>query len=55
MLIGYLDYKKGTYRAEQQLTKELSPVWRDVFTKFALLEKQNLELLNALQTRRNEK
>ncbi len=55
MGIGYLDYKKGTYSAEQQLTKELSPVWRDVFTKFALLEKQNQQLLNALQAKRDEK
>ena len=55
MGIGYLDYKKGTYRAEQKLTKELSPVWRDVFTKFAILEEQNQQLLNALQAKRDEK
>ncbi|MHA1236735.1 MAG: hypothetical protein ACTSQ9_03625 [Candidatus Hodarchaeales archaeon] len=55
MLIGYLDYKKGTYSAEQQLTKEVSPVWREVFEKFAVLEKQNQELLNALQTKRDGK
>jgi len=55
MLIGYLDYKKGTYSAEQQLTKELSPVWREVFAKFTVLEKQNQELLNALQNRCDEK
>lgn len=55
MLIGYLDYKKGTYSAEQQLTKEVSPVWREVFAKFTVLEKQNQELLNALQIKRNDK
>jgi uncharacterized membrane protein YbhN (UPF0104 family) len=54
-LIGYLDFKKGTYKAEQQLTKEVSPVWREVFEKFTVLEKQNQDLLNALQNIKNEK
>lgn len=54
-LIGYLDFKKGTYNAEQELTKEVSPVWREVFSKFTALEKQNQELLNAIQNINNEK
>jgi uncharacterized membrane protein YbhN (UPF0104 family) len=53
--IGYLDYKKGTYKAEQQLTKEVSPVWRELFAKLTVLENQNQELLNALHTKHEEK
>ena len=48
-IIGYLDYRKGTYRAEQQLTKDLSPIWQDLFSKLEHLEKQNEELLTAIQ------
>ena len=48
-IIGYLDFRKGTYRAEQQLTKDLSPIWQDLFNKLEHLEKQNQELLVAIQ------
>jgi hypothetical protein len=50
MSIGYLDYRKGTYRAEQELTKDLSPIWREVFSKLEILEKQNEELLEKLKS-----
>lgn len=49
-LVGWLDFKKGTYRAEQQLTRDISPIWQEVFSKLELLEKQNQKLLNFLET-----
>jgi hypothetical protein len=52
-VIGYLDYRKGTYRAEQQLTKDLSPIWQDLFNKLEHLEKQNQELLTIIQKDKN--
>jgi hypothetical protein len=50
-----LDFKKGTYRAEQQLTKEVSPVWGEVFAKFSELEKQNQELMQAIHHIKDDK
>ena len=52
-IIGYLDFRKGTFRAEQQLTKDLSPIWQDLFGKLDHLEKQNQELIMALQEKKN--
>ena len=53
-IIGYLDFKKGTYRAEQQLARDLSPIWRDLFSKLEHLEKQNQELLAVVQKNENK-
>ncbi len=50
--VGYLDFRKGTYRAEQQLARDLSPIWRDLFSKLEHLEKQNQELLAVIQKER---
>jgi uncharacterized membrane protein YbhN (UPF0104 family) len=47
-IIGWLDFRKGTYRAEQQLAKDISPIWRDLFAKLDSLEKQNIDLLKKL-------
>jgi hypothetical protein len=47
-IIGWLDYRKGTFRAEQELAKEISPIWRDLFLKLDVLEKQNAVLLEKL-------
>lgn len=44
-IFGYLDFKKGTYRAEQLLSREISPIWKEVFDKLEKLEKENQELL----------
>lgn len=48
-IIGWLDFRKGTYKAEQQLTKDLSPIWRDLFVKLDNIEKQNIDLLRKLE------
>lgn len=39
-LIGVLDYKKGTYGAEQSLSAELSPVWVELFDRLNQIEKK---------------
>ncbi|MHA1213791.1 MAG: hypothetical protein ACTSPG_00660, partial [Candidatus Hodarchaeales archaeon] len=48
-LFGYLDYKKGTYRAEQLLSKELSPIWRELFEKLGKIETENEMILEELK------
>ncbi|MFX0172400.1 MAG: hypothetical protein ACFE9L_10800 [Candidatus Hodarchaeota archaeon] len=46
---GWLDFKKGTYKAEQALTMEVSPIWREVFQKLQNLEDTNSILLSELK------
>jgi len=48
-IFGYLDFKKGTYRAEQLLSREISPIWNEVFEKLDKLEQENQELLNEIK------
>ncbi|MHA2244714.1 MAG: hypothetical protein ACXADY_07060 [Candidatus Hodarchaeales archaeon] len=48
-ILGWLDFKKGTYKAEQALTLEISPIWKEVFIKLNNLEKSNELLLSELQ------
>ncbi|MFW9825384.1 MAG: hypothetical protein ACFFE4_20755 [Candidatus Thorarchaeota archaeon] len=48
-IFGYLDFRKGTYKAEQALTKELSPIWREVFQKLQNLENTNLTIIQKLE------
>lgn len=51
-VIGFLDFKKGTFSAEQNLQKEVNPVTKEIFSRFAKLEQNNekiLELLNKLE------
>ncbi|MHA2156197.1 MAG: hypothetical protein ACXABU_12705 [Candidatus Hodarchaeales archaeon] len=50
VVVGWLDFKKGTYKAEQQLTRNISPIWKEVFSKLDHLEKQNQNVLNSLKT-----
>jgi hypothetical protein len=50
-IIGWLDFKKGTYKAEQQLARKISPIWKEVFTKLDHLEKQNQEVLMSIKSR----
>jgi hypothetical protein len=50
VVIGWLDFRKGTYRAEQQLTREISPIWREVFSKLERLEEQNKMLQESLDS-----
>ncbi|MFX0062115.1 MAG: hypothetical protein ACFFC7_07990 [Candidatus Hermodarchaeota archaeon] len=49
-ILGYLDYRKGTFSAEQTLAATMSPIWRQVFAKLERLEKDNKELLSKLHT-----
>ena len=49
IILGWLDFKKGTYKAEQRLALEISPIWNQVFTKLTNLEKANEILLSELQ------
>ena len=51
-VFGYLDFNKGTYKAEQRLSKEISPIWRDVFSKLEKLEQENQELLHEIKNLR---
>ena len=48
-VLGWLDLKKGTYKAEQSLTMEISPIWNKVFKKLSNLEETNKTLLSELQ------
>ncbi len=50
VIVGWLDFKKGTYKAEQQLTRDISPIWKEVFNKLDSLEKQNQDVLESLKT-----
>jgi hypothetical protein len=49
IILGWLDFKKGTYKAEQTLALEISPIWNQVFTKLTNLEKTNEILIKELQ------
>jgi len=44
-LFGWLDFRKGTYKAEQALTREISPIWHEVFMKLENIEQSNESLL----------
>lgn len=44
-LVGYLDFKKGTFAAEQNLTKEISPIWQEVFSRLEQIEKNQKKIL----------
>lgn len=48
-LLGYFDFRKGTFAAEQVLHQEMSPIWQDLFLRLTTLEKGNQELLEQLQ------
>ena len=53
-LIGFLDFKKGTFKAEQELSLEISPIWQEVFKKLTNLEEANRVLLSELQKKQKE-
>lgn len=42
---GYMDYRKGTFKAEQKLAAEMSPVWKEVFGRLDSIEKKMDEIL----------
>ena len=53
-IIGWLDFKKGTFKAEQELSLEISPIWQELFKKLSNLEEANRVLLSELQRKQNE-
>lgn len=48
-ILGYLDFKKGTYKAEQEITLKYSPLWQQLFSKLEKLEQENMKLLQEVQ------
>ena len=46
IIIGYLDMKRGTYRVEQRMAKELSPLWNEVFDRLNRIEENQEKLIN---------
>ena len=40
--------KKGTYRVEQRMAKNLSPIWVEVFEKLDNLDTQQKEIMSKL-------
>ncbi|MHA2272882.1 MAG: hypothetical protein ACXACI_13535 [Candidatus Hodarchaeales archaeon] len=48
-ILGYLDFRKGTFAAEQILHQQMSPIWRDVFARLEKLEEGNEEVLAKLE------
>jgi hypothetical protein len=48
IIIGYFDMKKGTYRVEQRMAKNLSPIWVEVFEKLDNLDNQQKEIMSKL-------
>lgn len=49
---GYLDYKKGTFSAEQNLQKKINPVWKDVFAKLDKIDQDNRKILDLMSTQK---
>ena len=47
--IGWLDLRKGTYKEEQRLSLEISPIWQEVFKKLNNIEATNKEVLSELE------
>ena len=47
--VGYFDMTRGTYRVEQKMAKELSPIWKEVFEKLDSLGLKQNEIVKALK------
>ncbi|MHA2248797.1 MAG: hypothetical protein ACXAD7_00480 [Candidatus Kariarchaeaceae archaeon] len=52
--VGYYDMKKGTYRVEAKIAKELSPIWKDLFDQLDELKTGQKQIYEELQIKRNE-
>ena len=48
--VGFLDLRKGTFRVEQKLAKELSPIWIDVFDQLNEIRNSQKEILQLIET-----
>jgi len=49
IIVGYLDMTKGAYRVEQKMTRELSPIWKEVFDRLDNIEQRQEKILQVLQ------
>jgi len=41
VIVGFMDFRRGTYKGEQKLALELSPIWKDVFSEFKVIREEN--------------
>lgn len=48
IIVGYADMKKGTYRVEQRMAMEMSPIWTEVFEKLETLNTNQSSLLQLI-------
>lgn len=48
IVVGYLDMTRGTYRVEQKMVKELSPLWKEVFDKLDSLQTTQSEIIKII-------
>ena len=53
-IVGYLDFKKGTFSAEQNLQKEISPVWKEVFSQLSKIDQDNKKIMALLDELKNK-
>jgi len=49
-IIGFFDFKRGTYRKEQLRVMELNPIWDIVFKRFDKTDKELQELKEQVKT-----
>jgi hypothetical protein len=50
IILGYWDMNRGTYRVEQKMAKELSPIWKEVFERLDKIEERQERILQAIET-----
>ncbi|OLS28452.1 MAG: hypothetical protein HeimC2_06710 [Candidatus Heimdallarchaeota archaeon LC_2] len=48
IIVGYFDMTRGTYRVEQKMAKELSPLWKEVFEKLDALGMKQNEIIDSI-------
>ena len=48
-IIGFYDFKKGTFNAEQKLSREISPIWKELFSRIEKLENNGVDSLKILE------
>ncbi|OLS24180.1 MAG: hypothetical protein HeimC3_20790 [Candidatus Heimdallarchaeota archaeon LC_3] len=48
-ILGYLDLKKGTFNAEQKLSREISPIWKELFSRIENLENNGEKIVELLE------
>lgn len=49
IIVGFVDMKKGTYRVEQKMAMEMSPIWTEVFDKLETLNTNQSSLLQQIK------